>query len=322
MRRSARSRGRSISATQDLTCAGSKSPAMAMDLIGSVMFGEESADGVERDGAEILDSAHHFVMVWVAGREKLVLKDRTEEAIGVIFEPLAPLVDNDFALVIEVVLSEILEKESEGIGLRPQVAFEAAGGDGGAEFGEVDVEIPAEVGGAETFQFVGERVAVAVFGEQVLHQVGEAALAGLFVVGAGADAEVDVDDGDFAIDMEKEIESVREGGAVDGEVGLGGGQQGDEEGEGSGAEHRGHVIARRTFGGPPWWLTGANHAATRNDDLTASNGTGDTRFARRPLHSDQTPIGGHRFRERPRFLAACGAAQFDEAAMGGRGAVK
>ena len=95
--------------------------------------------------------------------------------------------------------------------------------------------------------------------------MGEAVLAGLFVLGAGADAEVDVDDGDLAVDVEKEIEAVRKGGAVDSKAGLGGSQQGDEEGQGSEPDHRAHVIARRVFGDPQRWLTGADHAATRDE---------------------------------------------------------
>ena len=201
------------------------------------MFSEEGADTVECDGPEILDGTEHVVMVGVSGREELFLKDRTEEVIRLIFEPLTALVDDDFALVIEIVLGEVLKKQSEGVGLGPQIAFETAGGDGGAEFGEIVVKIAAEVGGTETFELVGERVAVAVFVEQVLDQVGEAILAGFLVLGASADAEVDVDDGHLSVDVEKDVDAVRKGGAIDGEVALGGGQEGDEEGEGSEAEH-------------------------------------------------------------------------------------
>ena len=42
----------------------------------------------------------------------------------------------------------------------------------------------------------------------MLDQMGETVLAGLLVLGAGPDADVDVDDGGFAIDVEEKVEAI------------------------------------------------------------------------------------------------------------------
>jgi hypothetical protein len=78
----------------------------------------------------------------------------------------------------------------------------------------------------------------------MLHEVGKTVLAGLFVLGAGMDADVDVNDGSPVVGVEEEVEAVRESGAIDGEVGgLGGGEDAEEEGKQQSARHRGQFIA-------------------------------------------------------------------------------
>jgi hypothetical protein len=77
----------------------------------------------------------------------------------------------------------------------------------------------------------------------MLDQMGEAILAGLLVLGAGPETDVDMDDGGFAINVEEKVEAIGEGGALDGEPGLSVSEQGEEQGEGAAAEHSGHLIA-------------------------------------------------------------------------------
>ncbi len=48
----------------------------------------------------------------------------------------------------------------------------------------------------------------------MLDQMGEAILAGLLVLGAGADTDVDMDDGGFAINVKEKVEAIREGGTA------------------------------------------------------------------------------------------------------------
>ncbi len=144
------------------------------DLVGSVVLCEEGADRIEGNGAEVFDGAEHIVVVGVAGREEVLVKERIDAVVGLVFELLAALIDDDFALVIEVFLGEVLEKEGKGVGLHPQVALQAAGRDGGTKFSEVFVEIAAGVGSAEKLEGGGDRVAFAVFVEEMLDEVGEA----------------------------------------------------------------------------------------------------------------------------------------------------
>ena len=128
------------------------------------MLGMKGADDVHGDGTKVLDYADHIVVVGMARREELLVKYGIDAVIRHIFELLAPFVDDDFALVVEVLLCEVLRKEGEGVGLHPQIALEAAGRYRGAEFGEVFIEVAASVGRAETFELRGDRVSPSTIG--------------------------------------------------------------------------------------------------------------------------------------------------------------
>jgi hypothetical protein len=111
------------------------------------------------------------------------------------------------------------------------------------------------------------------------------------VLGANADAEVDVDDGHLSIDVEKDVEAVGRGGAIDGEVALGGGQEGDKEGEGSESEHWGTC-----------YRTGAHvrrpakaHRSRRHPERDRSN-CRNPQIANLPRRSQEVPSGNYHHR--------------------------
>lgn len=74
----------------------------------------------------------------------------------------------------------------------------------------------------------------------MLGKVSDAELARLFVFRADADADIDVNDGGFAIGVEEDVQAVGESGAVDGEIAqLGVGEERKEKREHAAAEHSG-----------------------------------------------------------------------------------
>jgi hypothetical protein len=65
--------------------------------------------------------------------------------------------------------------------------------------------------------------------------MGKAILAGLFVVGASPDTDIDMHYGCLAIDVQEKVEAVREGRTADGEPGLGLSNDGKPEAQSAGA---------------------------------------------------------------------------------------
>src|SRR5215475_10050396 len=74
------------------------------DLVWSVVLGEEIADDIEGDRAEVLDRSDHVVVIGMARREQLLMEQRIDAVIRFVVELLASLVNDYFALVVEVLL--------------------------------------------------------------------------------------------------------------------------------------------------------------------------------------------------------------------------
>jgi hypothetical protein len=132
-------------------------------------------------------------------------------AVGLIFA-LALFVLHHAALQVEGLLIERAEQVAHAVGLQPERVIERRGGDVLEVVGAVVIGGAVEVGGAHLLHGV-DVAAVEVFAaaeHQVLEEVREAGLAGLFVLRADVIPDVDGHDGGFVVFVDDHGQAVVE----------------------------------------------------------------------------------------------------------------
>ena len=177
-------------------------------------------DVLEARGVEVLHRADRRVVVGVAlGEERGVDVDE-RVAVGLVVVPLALLLLDDVALVVEVLLRHGVEEVAVPVGLEPEGELDGPGGDGLEVVGAVEprrrVE-PAALGHQRLEVLAAAHVARALE-HQVLEEVREAGATGRLVARPDPDPEVHRDVRDGVVGAHDDPQPVGQRAAVDGVV--------------------------------------------------------------------------------------------------------
>ena len=163
----------------------------------------------KRSGVEIFHLADHRPRIGVALRIRTLRDQFVSDRVGLVFA-LALLVLHHAALLVELGLVHRPEHVAHAVRFHPQSEVESRGRHVLEVVGAVLVGRAVEVGGADAFHRL-EVVVVEVLGSvehQVLEQMREACLAGLFILGTDVVPNVDRNDRSLAVLMHEESESV------------------------------------------------------------------------------------------------------------------
>ena len=110
-------------------------------VVGHVVGGEERRHVLNGGGVQILHRADHGVPVRVVRREGQLDQPAHRVAVRNVVVPLALLLLDHLALVVQVRLGEGVQQAAQPVGLQPQRQVQAAGGQG------LEVVGPVEPGG-------------------------------------------------------------------------------------------------------------------------------------------------------------------------------
>ena len=161
----------------------------------------------------------------MSGRREVGHQQLVGAAVGRVLEVLAPLVLDHVALVVELLLVGLVEQRRQTIGLDPQQRLEVGRRHGRevvgavAAGGAVDAAL-AEVGA----HLLDQREVLAghvrrPLEHHVLEEVREAGAARRLVLRADVEPLVDVDDRQLAIDVQDQLQAVRQHVLLEGDLG-------------------------------------------------------------------------------------------------------
>ncbi len=296
-----------------------------------VVLPEELLRVVERRGLEVLVAPDDGPAVGVARGEDVLPDELVPAAVGGVLEPLAALVPHDLALLVELGLGERLAERREPVRLEPEEVLEVGRRDRREVVRPVEVRRPVDAPLAEVgarLLDVGEVLArdvLRALEHQVLEEVGEPRPARLLVLRADVEPLVHVDDRELPVDVQDDLQAVRERVLLERDLrgrGVGGGA-----GFWARATAATRVIAAATTGfdrriESPFRSAGSGQGLPRRegDSATSSYADADGRVARRrPARRLRQLLGLHpgepRLRQRRelRKSAASGARKLKHA---------
>ena len=151
----------------------------------------------------------------IAGED--VLEEQGKPAaVGLVFQALAAFVLDDVALVVQLFLGEGVSKRRDPVGLEPQEQLEVCRRRGHEVIRAVVVGGPVDAAFAEVRAgLLGEGEVLArrilrSLEHEMLEQMREACPAASFVLGSDVEPLVHVNDGELAIDMQDDLQAVRQ----------------------------------------------------------------------------------------------------------------
>ncbi|OPZ80333.1 MAG: hypothetical protein BWY77_01125 [bacterium ADurb.Bin431] len=192
----------------------------------------------------------------MAGREAVLCDQLIDQAVGLILV-LALLVLDYTALLVELALVNGAEEMAHAVGLHPQGDIEGRDRHVLKVIGAVLVGGAIQIGGADLLHGL-EIIVIVVFAaveHQVLEEMGETGLAGLFILGADMIPDIKGDDRGFMVLVDDDGEAVIEDEFLIGDFDLLGLEQGDHAG---GEEQDGQQQGQNSRGRNEFWVHGTS----------------------------------------------------------------
>ena len=177
---------------------------------------EKGVDVLERRARNVLHTPDDVPRIRMAFGKEVLEEHFDGSPIRNVVHALAPLVLDDVALVVEVLLRHRVEQIAHAVGLRPEHELERAGGN------RLEIIRPIEIRRAvdTALRDIGagalhERDVLAfhvarAFEHHVLEQMGETGLAGLLVLRAHVVPKIDVRDRELVVLVQDDLKAVRE----------------------------------------------------------------------------------------------------------------
>ena len=187
------------------------------EVVRRVVGAEELGHLVHRGRFQVLVPADDGPGIGMAGGIEVLVDQLVPAAVGLVLRGLAALVADDFALVLEVLLRERVSQRGDAVGFQPEHVFEVARGHGGEVVGPVVARGAVDAAFAQVAARLFDvleipfRRMLRPFEHQMLEEMGEPRPPRQLHLGAHVEPVIDVHHGQLAVDVQDDLQPVRQG---------------------------------------------------------------------------------------------------------------